>query len=244
MARSTAKRAALVFWVIITVIPIIGILASIFHPISFYDTQDEARAFAERFGSWGPAAFILIQAVQVVVTPISHYSLGYMGGFLYGPMWGTVYNYIGRLIGHLIAYFIAFRLAEPLIRRWVPPETLARYQHVVSKRADMMLIMYLLPLFPDDELSYMAGLARMPFRSFLIANIFGQLGGSLGLAYIGSGINTKDVVFWVLLIMVIAGYPLLWFMGRRIKPRSCDVSNSSQAPKPEQLSNAKSESND
>lgn len=205
------------FWIVITVIPIIGVVVSIFSPLAFYDTQAEAHEFAQRFGAWGPLAFIAVQAVQVVVTPISHYSVGYMGGFLYGPVWGTAYNYIGRLIGHLLAYFIAVKLAEPLVRKWVPASTLDRYQHVVSKRADMMLVMYLLPLFPDDELSYMAGLARMPFRSFFIANLFGQFGGSLGLAYIGSGINTKDVVFWALLALVLTGYPLLWFMGRCAK---------------------------
>lgn len=243
MAHTVAKRAALIFWVAITVIPIIGIILSIFDPLSFYGTQAEAQDFAQRFGAWGPLVFILIQAVQVVVTPISHYSLGYMGGFLYGSVWGTIYNYIGRLIGHLAAYFIAVRFAEPLVRKWVPASTLDRYQHVVSKRADMMLVMYLLPLFPDDELSYMAGLGRMPFRSFLVANLFGQLGGSLGLAYIGSGINTKDAVFWVLLIMVVSGYPLLWFLGRRSKVKSAEPRLPSEAQHHEVSGNAEPDRN-
>ena len=32
----------------------------------------------------------------------------------------------------------------------------------------------------------------MKFRMFFLANFFGHIGGSLGLAYLGSGINTKD----------------------------------------------------
>jgi uncharacterized membrane protein YdjX (TVP38/TMEM64 family) len=207
--------AVFMFWLIITIIPIAGIIASIAFPVSFYSTQDDFRAFARTFGIWTPIAFIVLQVLQVIITPISHYSVGYMGGFLFGPLWGTIYNYVGRIIGHVSAYVLALTIGAPLARRFVPQQTIEKYERVVSTRSDMLMVMYFLPFFPDDELSYLAGLSRMRFQAFLLANIFGQIGGSMGMAYLGAGINTKDPLFWILMCVTIAGFPLLWYMGRR-----------------------------
>jgi uncharacterized membrane protein YdjX (TVP38/TMEM64 family) len=55
----------------------------------------------------------------------------------------------------------------------------------------------------------------MEFRLFLFANIFGHVGGSIGLAYIGSGINTKDPLFWILTLSVLIGFPLVYWLMKR-----------------------------
>jgi uncharacterized membrane protein YdjX (TVP38/TMEM64 family) len=213
--KRSARTAVLAFWLIITIVPIAGVIASIAFPVSFYSTRDDFQEFARTFGVWAPVAFMVLQAIQVIITPISHYSVGYMGGFLFGPLWGTVYNYVGRLIGHVSAYILARTIAVPLAKRFVPQKTIAKYEKIVSTRSDMLLVIYFLPFFPDDELSYLAGLSRMRFRSFFLANLFGQIGGSMGMAYLGAGINTKDPLFWILMGVTIAGFPLLWYMGRR-----------------------------
>jgi len=213
--NKSARMAVFVFWLIITIIPIAGIIASIAFPVSFYSTQDDFQAFARTFGIWTPLAFIVLQALQVIITPISHYSVGYMGGFLFGPLWGTIYNYVGRIIGHISSYVLALTIGAPLAKRFVPQQTIEKYEKVVSTRSDMLMVIYFLPFFPDDELSYLAGLSRMRFRAFLLANLFGQIGGSMGMAYLGAGINTKDPLFWILMCVTIAGFPLLWYMGRR-----------------------------
>ena len=83
--KQNARIAVFIFWLIITIIPIAGIVASIAFPVSFYSTQGDFQSFARAFGIWTPLAFIILQALQVIITPISHYSLGYMGGFLFGP---------------------------------------------------------------------------------------------------------------------------------------------------------------
>lgn len=215
--RRTGSAAATVFWVCVTAIPILGVIASALDPVRFYSSQQEYRAFAARFGAWAPAAFIGLQALQVVITPISHYSTGYMGGFLFGRVWGSLYNYVGRMIGHLSAFFIARRIA-PLVRRFVPKASMDRYDRYVASRPDVLFLMYFLPLFPDDEVSYLVGLSSMRFRWFLLANILGQVGGSLSLAYLGAGIDTKDPVFWVLTLSTLAGFPVLWWLTRRTRP--------------------------
>lgn len=211
------RRAAFIFWLLITGLPILGVIASITFPDSFLSTQEQFRSYAAKSGAFAPIPFIALQALQVIITPISHYSVGYLGGFLFGPVWGTIYNYTGRIIGHITAYFIARRLILPAARRYVPVDTLETYNNAVSTRADLLFLMYFLPLFPDDELSYLAGLSKMPFFHFLLANVFGQIGGSLGLAYLGAGIDTKDPVFQIFIAATLLGFPVLWVLGRKAR---------------------------
>lgn len=213
--KQTGRVAALVFWIIVTVFPILGIVASIFWPLSFYTTQVDYRHFIHTYGQWAPVALIGLQILQVVITPLSHYAVGYMGGFLFGPYLGGIYNYIGRVIGHTIAFYISRHVASPFVRRFVPSGTIDTYNRAVSNRPDLLFLIYFLPLFPDDEMSYLAGLSKMRTKFFMIANILGQLGGSFSLAYMGSGINTKDTLFWVLSIVTLAGFPILWILSKR-----------------------------
>ncbi len=209
------KKAALIFWIIITVIPIIGIIISLTDPQTFSATQNVWRARIELFGVFAPLVFILIQALQVIVTPISHYSIGMLGGFLFGPYLGGLYNWIGRIIGHLIAFCIARSFGRKIAERFVSEETLAKYDKYVSDRSLVLFLMYFLPVFPDDELSYLAGLSKMDTKKFIAANLLGHVGGSLGLAYLGAGINTKDPLFWLLFIATFVIFFVFWWLTRK-----------------------------
>jgi len=209
------KHAGLVFWVIVTALPILGIIFSVLDPVRFYSEQEEFQAFAKTYGIYGPIAFIIMQILQVVFTPISHYSVGYMGGFLYGTYYGSLYNWIGRIIGHAAAFSLSRTLGRRLALRYVQQKTLDKYDRYVSGRYLILFLIYFLPLFPDDEISYLAGLSKMRFRWFLLANLFGHVGGSLSLAYLGNGVDTKDALFWVLTIVTLAGFPLIWFLMRK-----------------------------
>jgi uncharacterized membrane protein YdjX (TVP38/TMEM64 family) len=208
---------AFIFWVIITVIPVIGIVISVLDPQNFNEAQITWRDRIVVFGILAPIAFVAIQALQVIITPISHYSIGVVGGFLYGPYWGALLNWIGRMIGHVAAFFIARFAGRKIADRFVKPETLQKYDRYVSNKSLVLFILYFLPLFPDDELSYLAGLSKMRFKMFFIANVFGHVGGSLGLAYLGSGINTKDPLFWILTAVTILGFPALYKMLKKNK---------------------------
>ncbi len=213
--RRGVKSATVIFWLIITIVPILGVVFSIVNPLSFYATQESWRLFAQRYGTIGPLVFVGVQVLQVVVTPISHYGVGLMGGFLYGPWLGALYNWIGRVIGHLCAYWISRLLGRRVAKRFVSPRALQVYDHYVSDKSLMLFLIYFLPLFPDDEISYLVGLSRMQFRWFLLANLFGHVGGALSLAYLGNGINTKDPIFWVLTIVTLAGFPALWLLHKQ-----------------------------
>ena len=69
-----------------------------------------------------------------------------------------------------------------------------------------MFLAYFLPLFPDDELSYLAGISAMKPKIFLPIMAIGHIGGSLALAYAGNGIQSvKEPLFIILSLVTLAG---------------------------------------
>ena len=120
-----------IFWLLVTIIPVVGIIVGLTDPQSFIQAQDVWRNRITAFGILAPLAFILIQALQVIITPISHYSVGVVGGFLYGPYLGALFNWIGRMIGHIAAYFIARSFGRKIAEKFVKQETLEKYDRYI-----------------------------------------------------------------------------------------------------------------
>lgn len=224
---SKKRQLAIIFWIIITIIPIIGVLIGILYPDLFFAEQKAVRDFLSTYGFWGILIFIFIQIVQVVIAPISHYTTSVMGGFLYGPLWGGVINWIGRVIGHLIAYALAAYIGRPIAEKFVDPTTMNKFDHIIKgddktlwSRSLALFLMIFLPVFPDDELSYLAGLAKFKFKYFFAITLLGHLGGSFALAYAGSGINTRDAYFWVIMAVTFILVAVLIVVMFRMRKQS------------------------
>ena len=217
------KKTGRLFWVLMTVIPVIGLIFSLTDPKEFENIQAVWRDRIAIFGIFGPLVFVLIQADQVILTPISHYTVGAIGGFLYGPYIGGVLNWTGRVFGHVIAFEIARRFGRKVVEKFVDEKTIKQFDRFVSGKDQkgitpqslILFLIYFLPLFPDDEISYIVGLSTMSRRHFILANLFGHVGGALSLAYIGSGVDTSDLYFWILFVITLLGFPIIWYVMRR-----------------------------
>lgn len=128
----TKKNSAYFFWAIITVVPIAGLVWSVLSPRDFESWQSVSRAWFSGFGVLGPIVFVFIQALQVVFTPISHYTVGAIGGYLYGPYVGGALNYVGRIIGHLSAFAISRKFGRSYMEKHLDQETITKYDRIVG----------------------------------------------------------------------------------------------------------------
>ncbi len=193
-------------WYLLTIIPIILLIIGYLYPSSFFTSQDKIRNFVEPYGAYAPLVFILIQIIQVVVTPFSHYAVGIAGGFIFGTFYGFIYNWIGRVLGTFTAFYIGRKFGRKIIKKFVKSPTIKKYDNVFEKGKILLFLMYFLPFFPDDELSYLAGFSSLKTKVFVPLMILGHIGGSLSLAYFGSGISYKDPLFIIISsVSLIAG---------------------------------------
>lgn len=195
-----------ILWLILTFIPIVLIILGYIFPSAFFSSQDSIRSFVESYGVLSPIMFIFLQIIQVVLTPFSHYAVSIAGGFIFGTWLGFLLNWIGRVIGTLIAFYLGRKFGRRLVKQVVKQKTLKKYDFVFEKGKILLFLAYFLPLFPDDELSYLAGISKLNPKVFIPMIILGHLSGSLALAYIGSGINSlKDPLSIILLLITLIG---------------------------------------
>jgi uncharacterized membrane protein YdjX (TVP38/TMEM64 family) len=197
-------------WLLLTIVPVALLIFGYIFPSSFFGSQEAIRDFVSQFGIFSPLVFVIIQALQVIVTPFSHYAVSIAGGFIFGTWQGFIYNWIGRVIGTAIAFYLARFLGRKMIKHVVKPETIKKYDHYLDKGKVLLFLAYFLPVFPDDELSYLAGLSAIKARVFLPLMVIGHASGSLALAYVGNGIQSvKEPIFIFLSLITLIGG--IWF---------------------------------
>ncbi|MGV8162591.1 MAG: TVP38/TMEM64 family protein [Candidatus Nanoarchaeia archaeon] len=211
-----------IMWYLLTIIPIVLLILGYIFPLQFFGNQEAIREFVNQFGVFAPLAFIVLQILQVVITPFSHYAVSIAGGYIFGTWHGFIYNWIGRVIGTAIAFYLGRYLGRKILKHVVKQKTLKKYDSYFNKGKILLFLAYFLPLFPDDELSYLAGFSAMSPRIFLPLMAIGHLSGSLSLAYVGNGIQSfKEPLFIVLsLITLIGGIWFAWYYRKIVNDKN------------------------
>jgi len=213
-----------IIWYVLTALPIILVILGYLYPTSFFSSQEAIRDYVKSFGVFAPLVFVFIQITQVVLAPISHYTVSIAGGFIFGLWLGFSYNLIGRIVGTAIAFYLGRKLGRKIIIHVVKPETIHKYDRIMDKGKILLFLAYFLPLFPDDEISYLAGISSLSPKVFLPLMAIGHVMGSLSLAYIGSGIvSAKEPMFIFLTSITFIGG--IWFTWHYRKINKSEAQN-------------------
>jgi len=154
---------------------------------TFFVSRKKIVHFLNSFGPLSVVIFIGLQIVQVLIAPIPGELNGFIGGYLYGPLMGTIYSTIGLTIGSCLAFLLARWLGMPFVEKIVTPQIIQKYDYFMEHRGiPITFILFLIPGFPKDALSYIIGLSHMKTTTFLILCTAGRLLGTIMLSISGS----------------------------------------------------------
>jgi uncharacterized membrane protein YdjX (TVP38/TMEM64 family) len=172
---------------ILLAIIVLGIfLFSYYDLYRFFISRRKIIEFVNSFGPLAVVIFIGLQVLQVIVAPIPGEVNGFIGGYLYGPILGTLYSTIGLTIGSWIAFALARWLGLPFVEKVIDSKILRKYDHFMEHRGTLItFILFLIPGFPKDALSYIVGLSHMKTATFLLVCTGGRLFGTLMLSISG-----------------------------------------------------------
>ncbi|MCW5717537.1 MAG: TVP38/TMEM64 family protein [Bauldia sp.] len=187
--------------------------------VPLFGDPEGIAAMVERAGGWGPVVFILIQALQVIAAPVPGQVTGLASGFLFGPALGILYCAIGGTIGCAVVFLLSRRLGRPFVEAFVSRTALQRFDYLAdSGGAIVLLLIFLVPIFPDDIISYIAGLTRIPIHRLVLVAAFGRLPGYALMAIAGSHAAAADmsVVIAIAVVSVVLGGVLFW-QRRRVE---------------------------
>ncbi len=130
--------------------------------------KERFQEYLEKSGKWIVFVFILLQFAQVVILPIPSTVTVVAGSALFGPLWGSIYSLIGIILGSLVGFLVGRYAGYHVVSWLVGKETLDKWLKKIKGKDKLLLsAMFLLPVFPDDVLCFVAGISSMSIWLFL-----------------------------------------------------------------------------
>ena len=162
------------------------------------------REYISEFGSMAVFLYILFCYLQVVILPVPGSVTVAAGVALFGPLKCSIYSFIGITLGSITAFAIGRWIGERAVQWIVGKDTLKKWLEKLKGKDYLILsIMFLLPLFPDDVLCFVAGLSSMTWPYFLIMISITRATSVLGTAYSVGLI--PFTTWWGILIWLVIG---------------------------------------
>jgi uncharacterized membrane protein YdjX (TVP38/TMEM64 family) len=179
---------------------------------TFFLDREKVVTFVNSFGPLSVVIFIGLQVLQVIVAPIPGEVNGFIGGYLYGPLLGTIYSTIGLTIGSWLAFSLARWLGLPFVEKVINPKIIQKYDYFMEHRGMLItFILFVIPGFPKDALSYIIGLSHMKTTTFLAICTAGRLIGTIMLSVSGHCARNGQNVAVVALLGISALIVILAF---------------------------------
>ncbi|RQW76733.1 MAG: TVP38/TMEM64 family protein [Geobacter sp.] len=129
-----------------------------------------------------------------------------LGGFLFDVLPAALYINIGGTVGAILALLVSRYLVGDWIQaRYV--EQLKTLNEAIDRHgAPFLLVFRIIPVFPFFAVNYLAGLTRIPIKTFVWTTSLGILPGSILYAYVGRELGSierpQDILSFRLLIAI------------------------------------------
>jgi uncharacterized membrane protein YdjX (TVP38/TMEM64 family) len=168
---------------------------------------DALRAWVEGFGIWAPLAFVLVEALQVVIAPIPGSVSPAVGTVLFGPVQALVLTLTGSAIGSTLVFVLARRWGRPLAERLLGPESFRRYSGLAANGGGLWFFLAMLvPVLPGDVVCVLAAVSPLSFPRFMLVIMFGRLPGTVLSIYLA---DRALEIAWSLRLVAIVAVPLV-----------------------------------
>lgn len=200
------KSKGFIITIIVCFIVVTGLIVYRTWPfLSQINNPDQVKEWIVKAGNWGPLVFILFQITQIVIAPIPGHLIAFIGGYLFGPLLGVLYSIIGAAIGLTIIFVLTKKLGRPFVEKFVNDKTIKKFDGFVKNDRSIMalFLIFLLPIFPDDILAFVAGLSPIKTRTLVFISLVARSPSYLVMALAGNGI-TNDIKIVVILSGIIA----------------------------------------
>jgi uncharacterized membrane protein YdjX (TVP38/TMEM64 family) len=159
-----------------------------------FKSSESVRAWVAARGVLAPLAFMVLQAIQVIVFVVPGEVVQIAGGFAFGLWAGTLWSVLGILLGSLVNFGIGRILGRPFVDAVFGSRRLRRMEEATAggKAAAGFFLLFVIPGIPKDALTYAAGASKLPFMVFIAVSTLGRLPGIFGSSYMGSAAFEKD----------------------------------------------------
>ncbi len=134
------------------------------------------QQYIDGFGAWAVIIYILFSYLQVVILPVPGSATVAAGVVLFGWLECSLYSFIGIVLGSVTAFAIGRWVGYRAVCWIVGKDDLDKWLNKIKGKDYLILsLMFLLPMFPDDVLCFVAGLSSMTWPYFLVMIVITRL---------------------------------------------------------------------
>lgn len=149
-----------------------------------FRSTESFRAYLKKSGAWMPVLYIVLQYLQVVVLPIPGFVSTAAGVALLGPFKAFLCSFVGVVAGSFTAFWIGRKFGYKVVAWMIGKDDLDKWLKKVKGKDNFILTaMFVLPLFPDDVLCFVAGLSTMTWQYFVVMIVLSRFVAILTTCY-------------------------------------------------------------
>ncbi len=127
------------------------------------------REYISQTGSAAALIYVLFCFLQVILLPVPGSVTVAVGVAMFGPLKCTMFSFIGIVLGSVAAFAVGRLVGYKAVCWIVGKESLDKWLKKLKGKDYLILsLMFLLPMFPDDVLCFVAGLSSMTWNYFAV----------------------------------------------------------------------------
>jgi len=171
-----------------------------------YVDRESLQTIVKSSGELGMVIYLLIEIVYVTLTPLFNTAILIASGYIFGGHVGFIINFLATSLGLFLIVFLVRKYGRPLLQRVVSPSFYNRFDQLTQKVGPItLLIVYVLPFTPDDELTYVVATGPIGIKRFILPILLGTT-AKAAYSYIGD-MGTKGIAIatYARLIILVVG---------------------------------------
>ena len=194
---------------VVFIVLITAIVVAIWPTLSIVFEPGGVETLIELITSQGPLGVLILlgmQLLQIIVAFIPGEVVQIAAGMMYGPLWGSVVILVGCVLSLMVVYELVHKLGAPFVRSMVGEKQLLKFRQfeLSGKFGVTVFILFLIPGFPKDVLTYIVPLSDMNLRTFLLLSTIGRTPGVIISTYAAAGLADGNIVTSVIIFVVAA----------------------------------------
>ena len=188
-----------------------------------YVNRDGLQDVIKTTGQLGVIVYFFIEVIYVTLTPLLNTFVLIASGYIFGGHIGFVVNFLSTSVGLFLIIFLVKRYGRPLLQKVVSPGFYKCFDQITQKVGPItLLVVYVLPFTPDDELTYLVAAWPIGFKRFILPILFGTIAKS-AYSYIGDqGVSGIPIAGYFRIVMFVVGLLVVGLQEYVIKKRNYD----------------------
>ncbi len=179
--------------------------------ISIIGDRDAIINYLQPYGILGPLVLFIILMLQVFLAVIPGHAFIVAGGYIYGLFVGTLITQLSTVLASQLAFLLVRRFGRPMVDRFSSAKIVDHWNQLAEKQGGLFFFFaFILPIFPNDLMAFIAGLSSITTKKFFAANFFGRLPVAILITLIGSHGFEIPLYFWLVIALAILGLCIFW----------------------------------